>query len=106
EGAAATSSASSVAYDLHDPAAVAFAVELEEEHALPGTELERACPERTRLAGLPEQHRHAVRVAVAEVHVLGADVLGAAVPVVVRVVGLARDEAQQELGEVLQEAQL
>ena len=45
-------------------------------------------------------------VAVAEVHVLGADVLGATVPVVVGVVRLARYETEQELGEVLEEALL
>src|SRR5437016_765606 len=45
-------------------------------------------------------------MAVAEVHVLGADVLGPLVPVVVRVVGLAGDEALQKLGEVLEKAGL
>jgi len=97
---------SSVAYDLNDPASVALAVELEEQHALPGAELELTVSDRDRLAGGAEQHRHAVGVAVPEVHVLGTDVLGATVPVVVRVVGLARDEAEEELGEVLEEALL
>src|SRR5438094_1023383 len=83
--------------DLNDPAAVALAVELEEEHALPGAEAELAVAHRDRLAGRPEQHRHAVRVAVAEVHVLFADVLRAPVPVVVRVVALARDEALEQV---------
>src|SRR5688500_10717222 len=45
-------------------------------------------------------------VAVPELHVLRADVLGAAVPVVVRVVLLARDEAAQHADEVLEEAGL
>src|SRR4030095_15909246 len=85
---------------------VALAVELEEEHALPGAELELAFADRDRLARRAEQHRPALRVAVAEVHVLGADVLGTAVPVVVRVVVLARDETQEQLREVLQEALL
>ena len=49
--------------------------------------------DRHRLARRPKEHRHAVRVAVADLHVLGADVLGAAVPVVVRVVRLVRDQA-------------
>src|SRR5437773_10054209 len=92
--------------DLHDPAPVALAVELEEEHALPGAEAELAVADRDRLAGGPEQHRHAVRVAVAEVHVLLADVLGAAVPVVVRVVALARDEPLEHVGEVVQKSTL
>src|SRR5213083_163012 len=89
--------------DLHKPASVALAVELDEQHALPGSELELPVAHRDRLAGGPEQHRHAVRVAVAEVHVLRADVLGALVPVVVRVVGLARHEAAEQLGEVFDE---
>ncbi len=54
------------------------------------------------LAGGAEQHRHAVRVAVSDLHVLLADVLGAAVPVVVGVVRLVRDEAPQERAEVLE----
>src|SRR6266576_1940523 len=41
--------------------------------------------------------------AVPEVHVLRADVLGALVPVVVGVVGLARDKPAEELGKVLDE---
>src|SRR6266496_2418072 len=45
-------------------------------------------------------------MAVAEVHVLGADVLGAAIPVVVRVVGVARDQALEHVCEVLQEPAL
>src|SRR5207248_3519006 len=92
--------------DLDDPAAVALAVELEEQHPLPGAEAELAVAYRDRLAGRPEQHRHAVSMAVAEVHVLGADVLGAPVPVVVRVVALARDEALEQAREVLEEAAL
>src|SRR3954471_9549819 len=92
--------------DLDDPAAVALAVELEEENPLPGAEAELAVAHRNRLAGGPEQHRHAVRVPVAEVHVLFADVLGASVPVVVRVVGLARHEALEHVREVLQETAL
>src|SRR5262249_1818311 len=39
-------------------------------------------------------------------HVLGADVLGAAVPVVVRVVALARHEPLEQSAEVLEEAGL
>src|SRR5689334_23823257 len=89
--------------DLDDPAAVALAVELEEEHALPGAEAELAVAHRDRLAGRAEQHRHAVRVSVPDGHVLLADVLGAPVPVVVRVVLVARDEALQKGGEVLEE---
>src|SRR5207253_9539465 len=73
---------------------------------LPGAELELAVPDGQRLAGGSEQHRHAVRVAVPDVHVLRTDVLGATVPVVVRVVRLARHEPPQQLGEVLQEAGL
>ena len=42
-------------------------------------------------------------MAVPDGHVLGADVLGALVPIVVRVIGLARHEALQQLGEVLEE---
>src|SRR3954454_11152372 len=91
---------------LDDPAAVALAVELEEENPLPGAEAELAVAHRDRLAGRPEQRRHAVRVPVAEVHVSLADVLGAAVPVVVRVVGLARHEALEHVREVLQETAL
>src|SRR5262245_39425164 len=93
-------------HNLNDPAAVALPVELEEEHALPGAELELAVPDRDRLACSAEQHRHAVRMAVPLIHVLGADVLGAAVPVVVRVVALPWDEPEQHLGEVLEEAPL
>src|ERR671930_501742 len=92
--------------DLDDPAAIPLAVELEEHHALPGPEAELAVPHRNGLAGGAEQHRHAVRVPVPEVHVLGADVLGAAVPVVVRVVVVARHEPLQEGGEVVEEAAL
>jgi hypothetical protein len=69
-----------------------------------GAEAELAVTHRDGFAGGAEQHRHAVGVTVAEVHVLRADVLGALVPVVVRVVGLARNEPSQELGEVLDEA--
>ena len=61
---------------------------------------------RDRLAGGAEQHRHAVRVPVAELHVLGTDVLRPPVPVVVRVVLLARHEAAQHADEVLEEAGL
>ena len=39
-----------VADDLDDPAAVAFAIELEEEHPLPGAEAELAVTDRNRLA--------------------------------------------------------
>src|SRR6266511_2133126 len=92
-----------VPYDLHQPATVAFAVELDEHHALPGTEEELAVADRHGLAGGPKQHRHAVGVSVTEVHVLGADVLCALVPVVMRVVSLAGDEAAEQLGEVLDE---
>src|SRR4026209_1235336 len=92
--------------DLDDPAAIALAVELQEEPALPGAEAELAVAHRDRLASRPEQHRHAMGVAVPEVHVLGADVLGAPVPVVVRVVRLARHEALEHGGAVLQEATL
>src|SRR5438034_9451891 len=45
-------------------------------------------------------------MAVAEVHVLGADVLGAAIPVGVRVVGVARNQALEHVCEVLQEPAL
>ena len=79
--------------DLDEPAPVALAVELEEQHPLPRAEAELAVAHRDRLAGRAEQHRHAVRVAVAELHVLLADVLGAAIPVVVRVVVLGRHES-------------
>src|SRR5438093_7064221 len=85
--------------DLDDPAAVALAVELEEEHPLPGAEAELTLADGDRLAGGTKQHRHAVRMAVPEVHVLGADVLGAAVPVVVRVVRVAREQALEHVGE-------
>ena len=46
--------------DLHEPAPVALAVELDEEHALPVAELQLAVTDRHRLAGAAEQHRHAV----------------------------------------------
>src|SRR5947207_6214267 len=84
--------------DLNEPAPVALAVELEEEHTLPGSEAELAVADRDRLAGRAEQHGHAVRVAVPEVHVLGADVLGAAIPVVVGVVRLAGHEPLEQAG--------
>src|SRR6266487_4103405 len=45
-------------------------------------------------------------MAVAEVHVLRADVLGAAIPVVVRVVRVTWDQALEHVGEVLQEPAL
>src|SRR5947209_3323538 len=96
----------SVSDDLDEPAAIALAVQLEEEHALPGAEAELALADRDRLAGAAEQHGHAVGVAVPEVHVLGADVLGAAIPVVVCVVRLGRNEPLEQAGEVLQEAAL
>src|SRR5437764_7498835 len=92
--------------DLDDPAAVALSVELEEEHALPGAEAKLALAHGDRLSGRTEQHRHAVRVAVAEVHVLGTDVFGAAIPVVVGVVRVTRDQALEHVGEVLQETAL
>src|SRR5690348_6403810 len=92
--------------DLDDPAAVALAVELQEEHPLPRSEAELALAHGDRLSGGAEQHRHAMRVAIAEIHVLRADVLGAAIPIVVRVVGVARDQALEHVGEVLQEAAL
>src|SRR5215213_9920387 len=91
-----------VADDLDDPAAVPAAVELEEEHPLPGPERELALTNGNRLAGGTEQHGHAVGVSVPELHVLGADVLGAPVPVVMGVVLLARDEAAEHAREVLQ----
>src|SRR5213592_4041646 len=56
--------------DLDHPAAVALAVELDEQHALPLTESELAVRDRDRLAGGAEEHRHAVRMALAELHVL------------------------------------
>jgi hypothetical protein len=95
-----------VADDLDEPAPVARAVELDEEDALPGAEAKFAVPHWDRLAGGPHQHRHAVGVPVPELHVLGTDVLGAAVPVVVGVVLRARDEPAQEPHEVLEEARL
>ena len=45
-------------------------------------------------------------MAVADLHVLGADVLGAPVPVVVRVVVLGRDQALQHRSEIFEEAAL
>src|SRR5439155_27307451 len=92
-----------VPYDLNEPAPVALAVELDEEHPLPGAEAKLAFAYRHRFACRAKQHRHAVRVSVAEVHVLGADVLGSLVPVVVRVVSLTRHEAAEQLREVLDE---
>src|SRR4051794_24547510 len=92
--------------DLDEPAPVTLAVELDEEHALPRAELQLALADGHRLAGGAEQHRHAVRVPVALLHVLRADVLGAAVEVVVRVVALARDEPAQQLCEILEKAVL
>src|SRR4051794_13485792 len=74
-----------VPYDLYEPAPVALAVELEEEPPLPRAEAESAVANGPRFARRAKQHRHAVRVPIAEVHVLRADVLGALVPVVVRV---------------------
>src|SRR5206468_3066646 len=55
--------------DLDDPAPVALPVQLEKQDALPGSEAELAVADRDRLTGCAEQHRHAVRVPVAEVHV-------------------------------------
>src|SRR5919201_3616276 len=95
-----------VSDDLDQPATVAFAIELDEEHALPGAKAQLAVADRHRLACRSEQHRHAVRVTVTDGHVLRADVLGALVPVVVRVVRLARHEALQQLRKVLEEAVL
>ncbi len=51
---------SSNPYDLHEPAAVALAVELEKEDALPRAEAQLALADRHRLARRAEQHRHAV----------------------------------------------
>src|SRR5262245_206704 len=105
--AANESFAALIADDLDDPAPVALAVELDEEHTLPRAEAELAVANRDRLARRAEQHRHAVRVPVADVHVLRADVLGAPVPVVVRVVvALGRDEPAEQRGEVLEKAAL
>jgi hypothetical protein len=87
-------------------APVALAVELEEEDALPTAERQLAVAHGDRLAGRPEEHRHAVRVAVSDLHVLLADVLRAPVPVVVRVVVVARHEPPEQRGEVLEEAVL
>ena len=50
------------------------------------------------------RHRHAVGMAGAALHVLLADVVRAPLPVVVRVVAVARDEGAERGGEVLQEA--
>ena len=85
---------------------VALAVQLEEEHTLPLAEAELPFAHGDRLAGRAEEHGHAVGVAVADLHILLADVLGAPVPVVVRVVVLGRDESLQENREVLEEAAL
>src|ERR1043165_858931 len=60
--------------DLDAPAPVGLAVELDEEHALPGSELQLAVTHGHRLASGAEQHGHAVRVAVPLIHVLGTDV--------------------------------
>ena len=59
-----------------------------------------------RLAGRAEDHRHAVRVAVADLLVLLADVLGAPVPVVVGVVGLVGDQPAKQRPEVLEHSAL
>ena len=90
--------------DLDEPAAIAFAIELEEEHALPLPEAELALADRDRLAGRAEEHGHAVRVAVADLHVLLADVLGAVVPVVVGVVVLGRHEPLEKAPRSLRES--
>src|SRR3954469_1620679 len=95
-----------VAYDLNQPAAIALAIELDEEHALPGSEAELAVTHGHGLAGGAEQHRHTVRMPVPDRHVLGTDVLRALVPVVVRVVRLARNESLQQLREVLEKSLL
>jgi hypothetical protein len=95
-----------VADDLDEPAPLARAVELDEEDPLPGAEAELAVAQRQRLTGRPHQERHAVRVAVAELDVLRADVLGAEVPVVVSVVLAGRDEPAEQPGEVLEQARL
>ena len=58
-----------------------------------GSEREIVVGHGNRLPGRAEQHRHAMRVAVPDLHVLGADVLGAAVPVVVGVVGVVAGSA-------------
>src|SRR5437588_24452 len=92
--------------DLDYPAPFALAVQLDEEHALPGPEGQLALAHGDRLAGGAEQHRHAVRVSVADVHVLRTDVLRALVPIVVRVISLDRYEPSQQLREVLEEARL
>src|SRR6478735_3759742 len=89
--------------DVHEPAAVALAVELEEQHPLPAPEAEDAVADGNRLARGAHQHRHAVRVAVRRLHVLLRHVLGAAVPVDVGVVVLGRDESAEQDGEVLEE---
>src|ERR671915_487538 len=90
-------------YDLDDPAAFAFPIELEEEDALPRSERELALADGDGLARGAEQHRHAVGMPVSELHVLRADVLGAAVPVVVGVVAVARNERLEQACEVLEE---
>src|SRR5262249_48643643 len=95
-----------VADDLDEPAPVALPVQLDEEDTLPRSELQFAFTDGDRLACGAEQHRHAVRVAVPLFHVLGADVLGAPVEVVVRVIALPGNEPAQELREVLEEAAL
>src|SRR5205085_4857928 len=92
-----------VSDDLDEPAPVALAVELDEEHPLPRAELQLAVDDRHGLACRTEEHRHAVGVAVAYLHVLGADVLGATVPVVVGVVALVRDEPAEQHREVVEE---
>src|SRR4051794_32559745 len=72
-----------LADDFDDPAPRPRAVELDEEHTLPGAEAEVALRHRDRLSGRAHEHRHAVRMPVAVLHVLRADVLRAAVPIVV-----------------------
>src|SRR5260221_4196076 len=93
-------------YDLADPAARARAVELDEEHALPGAEAQLAVADRDRLARRAEDHRHAVGVAVRLLFVFLADVFRAAIPIVVRVVRLVRHETAQQRAEVLEHAAL
>src|SRR6476659_8587652 len=92
--------------DVHEPAPVALAVELEEEHPLPAPEAEDAVAHGDRLARRAHQHRHAVRVTVRGLHVLLGDVLRPAVPVVVRVVVLGGHEPPEKDREILEEAAL
>ena len=81
--------------DFAEPAARARAVELDEEHTLPGAEAQLPVADGDRLSRRPEDHRHAVRMPVCLFLVLFADVLRAAIPVVMRVVGLVGDQTAQ-----------